>query len=781
MQTAPPTSPPPAGTPGRSGLPGGAARMSRTYYDTAGVERRAAHDVPVDQYGVITAVQYRCRQHGPAGWFPAQAKHAPTCERCGRRMVAMEVERAPLLPWRDLWAAADRPLRPVWALVAAGGAAVAVDAADLPPLVFAGMAPVAGWVARRIVVRELTAKPAKGRFDFEVLTDEERLRAAIGRVGRGFGYVTAGGFAAFAAVAALGVDLGTWPGRVAAAVAFVAWLAPAAWWWRADRRAPAAEPMPAPAPVPTSASPSDADVAANIWRLDVAVDGTELDRGSWRKIKGGWQAVIVATKRGALNALGGDNMTSTVKRIAAGFDVPRAAVGWIDEYEGSPNRALLLVQPNSPLRDNITWQPPGVLDVDRAFLHMGMKITGDPLRTRLWTPGWGAPSRFIVGTKGSGKTEALRLLLLGMLEAKVASPDGPRRLIAPFLHDPKRGKDFGAFRRQVSGFSTDPEMLHLIVEALIREMDRRYDSLGSDVWFDEHGRPREGETAFDPSIHGPILSLVVDEFHEPAKDQLLMGKLEPMARKMRAAGIEIVAATHMSTIGDSGSQVFRDMLAGGEAWLFRTTSALNASLATGGQLVGDPRGLPREPGSVLFASGDDDTMQSRVAYVPSEPLYNRLYDEHNRSRIMPVEWPPETLEAFGPEFVQWMRECQARNPGDPAPALPKRLGGPSDASPPKAKTADARCVDAVLSALAGSPVPLGMDALQSTPVVAAGGWSTRAIRAAIQKLRDEAGLVFTTGAGPSTRHELTPQARADIERQLAAQIEEAAARAEEAE
>lgn len=750
---------------GRKPLPAGAAAWSRTYVDAKGLPQKANYPVPVDADGRRTEhVRHICakghievdglRQPCDQAQWLLPGENGRFCPDHGCPLTADEQQRTQPLPWAALWRSVEPSARPLWVLLAELAAGIGVHAAQVPWWQPAVATPVLAGGAY-VGTREFLTRRAVRRGRLEKGQKVGRRVDTYTRRARTAGYVATSAGVWLTGVAA--TDPTTPAGKVTW-VSLPLLLAGAVPWWRhvnalRNRQTPPAPITSATVQVGLSADQVEACECAKVWDEEVAYPGTRLDPASWKRIKGGWQAVVVATKRGALNSLGGDNMKATIKRIAGGFDVTRAAIGWIDEYEGSPNRALLLVQPDSPLKDNITWQPPGLLAVDDAFLHLGMRIDGSPLRTRMWQPGWGAPGRWLVGTKGSGKTEALRLLLLGMLEAQVMGPAGPRRLVAPFLHDPKRGKDFGAYRRQVSGFSTTPDCLHMIVEAIIREMDRRYDALGSDVWFDEYDRPREGETAFDPSVHGPIISLVVDEFHEPAKDQLLMAKLEPMARKMRAGGIEVVAASHMSTISDSGSQVFRDMLAGGEAWLFRTTSGLNAALATGGQLVGDPRGLPREPGSVLHAAGDDDTMQARMAYVPSEPLYNRLYDERNRSRILPVEWPAETLEAFGPDFVEWMRACQARQPGESAPATPKayvQVGGPRAATVQESAGAE----EALLRVLFDASSPMARKDIEGHP---SWRWGMSTATNVLRKTQDD-GRVRKLPVGKGT-FELTADAR----------------------
>jgi len=768
------TVPAQAGTPGNAGTPP-KGRMARTYYDTSGRLRRAAVEVPVDQYGTITSTQYRCRQHGVAGWWPISTKTAPACERCNRRMVAMDVAAPPVLPWREMWGAAERPLRPVWALIAAGGAAVAVDATDLPALVFAGIAPVAGVVAKRIAAREV----AKGRLVFEADTDREQVEASIGRAARAAGWVTAGGFGAFAAAAAFGVDPGTWLGRAAAVALLAAWLPAAAWWWRVNRTRKAPEPV---IVAPRERTPDEvaADEAVKLWRAEVGVAGTDLDWSSWKRIPCGWQAMIVASKRGGLLALGGEYAKSTVKRIAAAYDVPFSAITWIEAYDGSPNKALLLVQPSNPLSEGQVWGGPPTVDMRRGAAESGRLIDGTTMFDTLYRYGWGAPSEIVLGTTGGGKSMRARKKMIVERYASYIDAAGVRRgAFVTILHDPKRMESYAEFRDAVHAYGTTRDDAHIIIDALINEMFRRYDFLSGLEWIDAKGRTRRGGLAWDPTVHGPVISHYWDEFHELAGDNEFVKKLEKLARYQRACAMRATLLSHMGTLGDTGSQALRDMLSGGRATLFRTTSALNAGLVSGGQLSVDPRTLPREPGMCFVVDGETAPIMGRESYIPGgeEPgnVYDWLFDDDNNPIGYPAVIPPETAEAFGAEFMEWA--AAGRRPE--GRALWRPSTGADAAPVVKAKPADVKCIDAVLSALAGSPTPLGMDALQASPVVAAGGWSTRAIRGAIQKLRDEMGLVFTSGNGPSTRHELTPQARADIEAQLAAKLEEARAAAAE--
>lgn len=744
---------------GRQPLPAGATKWALAWLDERGIPQRTDYLVPVDASERRTPhIRHTCRGHIEVGgkklpcdqvaWL--NAGQSRFCPDHGAELTPDAHQRDPLVPWGKVWRAVEPAARPLWALCTtvsitagmyAGHVPAWVPAAVTPLLAAGGYAAVNGFLVRRAIRNGRMEKRERGG----------RRRATYARRARTAAY-TAAGAGAWATAATATSPHG--PG-VAVWWSSLLLLTGAAPWWRylaelRGRPAPAVE-LPPDLAGPSAEALQD---AAN-WATTVApagMQGTIVDLATWVVDAGGRRMVIrnVARK----TALTEEKFRQALSAIMSAFDLPRSAIGWVEGYEGSPNAALLLIQPNSPLNNAVPWKPIDILDVNNAVAPIGTRIDGSDLTTRLWTPGWGAPSRLIIGTKGSGKTEYLRLLLLIMLKAHIQSAAGPIRLYAPFLHDPKRGKDFGAFRRLVCGFSTRPETLHMIVDAIIREMDRRYDSLADTTWVDAHGREREGEQPFDPATMGPIIGLYIDEFHEPAKDPELVKKLEPAARKQRAAAIEFVLATHMATIGDTGSQGLRDMIGGGEATLFRTTLGLNASLATGGQLIGDPRALPRVPGMNLHASGEEATMQARMAYLPSEDLYNELYDLDNRTLIQPIVWPQATLDAFGTEFVEWMIACQERPVGSPAPAIPQA------AFVAATIREELKAIDALLRILGSAIGPLRRADIIAHPL-----WGTRAVKTlstALRGAQDASPSLIRKLPDSNGAYQLTPDGKAAV-------------------
>ena len=446
-----------------------------------------------------------------------------------------------------------------------------------------------------------------------------------------------------------------------------------------------------------------ADVAGR-WASDSGIANTQLDEATWRRTVGGWQAVIVATKRGALNNLTGDNLKGTVKKIAATFDVPRSAVTWIEEHDDNPNRALLLVQPSNPLKTAQLWAGPDSIDMDadEATAVEGRHIDGTPMVRVLFRRGWGAPSGQVTGTTGGGKSMDVRQsLLIERWAHYVDKKTGEKRgAFISMLHDPKHMQSYAEYRNAVSAYGVTRDDAHILVDALLREMFRRYDLVSTMTWVDDLGRERHGGADWDPAVHGPIISVYWDEFHALAEDKELVKKLDQLARYQRACAMRGTILSHMSTLSDMGLQSLRDMLAGGRATLYRTTSGLNATLATGGQLVGDPRTLPKDPGMCYVADGETATLMGRKSWVPNDAqakalgarsVYDWLFDADNNPIGYPAVIPPETVEAFGKEFMEWA--AAGRRPAGRTPGSSKLFVAGASGQVTSSTRDDARAVD----------------------------------------------------------------------------------------
>jgi len=631
----------------------------------------------------------------------------------------------PALPWEAIRHRIRQALRPWYLIGAVGVTGLIAHAGDAPPayVVPVGvLAAGATWVVAR---RKTRGKPE---------TSARRARAALYTALAAAGWVTA---------AAGAGDLRSLSGALVASALVPTGALAAAPYWRYVRNQPITIDVPAPVD-------NAEDAVLHTWRTKLAqrrgdtvahdeigeritaetdgkAPGTYLT--NWRRIAGGWAATIVAVE-----GSGFDFKAVAFRRaIAQAYRVGEGAIN-ITVNADDALTAELMVQPRNVLSQPQEWSGPASIDMRAGTAPVGRWMDDRPLNSRLYVTGWGAPSKLVLGTTGSGKTEMVRLDLLIERYAAVRDADGKMHgLFVSILHDSKHGADYSELLGGLHGFGHTREEAHLIVDALIREMERRYEFLKSLRWTDHKGREHKGGLAWDPFVHGPIISAVWDEFHMLAADKLLVPKLEILARQQRACGMRATMATHMATIGDTGSQAIRDMLAGGTTVLMRTTSALNKSLTSGTRMGDvDPRTLPQLPGTCYIIDGDADPMMARYSYVSGEELYDLLHDDNNKPIGYPAEIPPETLEAFGPEWDDWQR-CRAAG----AQWKPKPADVTTTAGKPVKEGAEAAVLAAVTAA--GGPIKFN-------DIVTKSGFSTSTCTAVLKTLV-ESGLVTQTGRG----------------------------------
>jgi hypothetical protein len=721
----------------RMPVPAGAAKWSRLWLDGTGVAQSSDYDVPVDAdnrrtehvrntcRGKITIAEVEQPCDEVAWLLPSDRPRY-----CSGHGVALEPEakaKAGGVPWGKVWDVADERIRVAAAGVAVGVAGVGLDAAELPwwgdlieiaalPAVVASSWWLTRWWLTRHAIKHNKIDP-----DDEIAG--KRRRKLIAKRARIGGYAASGAAFWVACADLLGVIPGNGDGK-ALLVALLGGLAgvtilggrPYVRYVDASRVLPTEVVTPAEAPDPTTPRLPAGMIAEQKWMEHTpngAVPNTVLLPNTYRKVIGGWGIMIRATVPGAvdIDMLTDQSAKGRLRVIAGTFGLPKKVFNFVSQDD--PNEVLMLVQPNPPLAEGQVWEGPGSIDVDKGLARSGRLIDGSPMFEPYYKYGWGAPSKIVTGTTGSGKSENLRKQII--IERYFAFQDpktGQKRgMFATFLHDFKQFESYGEFRRALPASGSTVDDAYIMRDALIREMERRYATLSSYQWVDKKNRRREGGIKWDPRIHGPVLSWVIDEFHEIAKDQAFIGPLELLARKMRACGIRITIGTHMGTLGDTGSRGFRDMLAGGYALLGRTTDGLT-SVVTGGQLTADPRQLPKLPGMCLVADGETQTMHARQSYIPSdedEPMnvYDLLFDDKNNPIGYPAVLPPETLEAFGPEWVQWAdagRQPGGRPAGEWSPKPDEAQKSPaSDAADAK------KAKDAIASILASAPGPLDID------------------------------------------------------------------------
>lgn len=778
MTVAPTRPAPPAGRP-----PAGAARFATVWADQHGRPQESAEPVPVDENERRTAhVKHIC----PNGKIDVTLSDGTTerrpcdfvkwllpgekpgfCPDHGRDEMTPAEPAEPLIPLGKVVAASEESFRPWWILGAEAAAGVALHVAEVPVAFPAASVPLFAATGYGVTRWHLLRRAVKrGRMD-KGQRSGRRFRL-VQRRARFAGWLAGASGAWLSAAAA--VDPSSLAGKVIWASLPAAWAAGAVPWWRRveARRNFRPETLPEPAPEVALVEPVlSADElaaldAAEAWWTEVGAADTVLDVASWRRIPCGWQAVIRATKRGALVRLSGD-MRPFLARVAAAYDTPRSAITWIEEHDENPNLAMLYVQPVNPLKGGQIWAGPDSIRIteSRIIADVGRFMSGASMMETLHRFDEGTPSEVVLGTTGSGKSERLRLSLLVQRWASYIDEATGRRkgLYLSFLHDPKRLNSYGEFRNAVHGYGITRDDAHIMIDAFLREMIRRYDMLSAIVWYDDKDRRRVGSVKWDPRIHGPLIKVIWDEFHELAGDKEFVAKLEKLARYQRASGMGATLASHMGTIGDTGSQALRDMLSGGRASLLRTTSGLNAPLATGGQLTGDPRALPKIGGMAYVADGESETVMGRYAFVPDDkqakrmgerPLYDWLFDDHNQPIGYPAEIPAETSETFGPEFMEWM-EAGRRDQG--------REGWVYSGTPKLVPTEDKSAQDALLAILGKADRPLQRADIYGDPMWGDRGKTSTLTKAIRDCLDAQPPTVVKRTVGKETSYELSAHAR----------------------
>ncbi|MCR6484982.1 type VII secretion protein EccCb [Amycolatopsis sp. OK19-0408] len=223
------------------------------------------------------------------------------------------------------------------------------------------------------------------------------------------------------------------------------------------------------------------------------------------------------------------------------------------------------------------------------------------------------PHGLCVGATGSGKSEFLRTLMLGLL-----TTHSPAELNAVLI-DFKGGATFRGLERAphvsavITNLADDVALLDRAQEALLGEMNRRQEVLRQNgghqnVW--KYNEARENGAGLDPL---PALFIVVDEFAE-----LLVAKPDfvdvfvAIGRVGRSLGMYLLL---------SSQRLEEGRLRGLDTHLsyriaLRTLSASESRSVIN---VPDAYELPRIPGSGYLRIGTDDPVRFKTAYV-SDPL-----------------------------------------------------------------------------------------------------------------------------------------------------------------
>jgi hypothetical protein len=765
------------------GPPGGPAvrtppRMTHVYFDASGARKTSRILVPVDECGELAGKAWACRKCTGPTWKPLNFKGVPVCPVHQVKMTPLPLRAAPLLPYRELWAVCERPLRPVWALPGMAALGCAVDAAHIPAVAVAGAAPLAFEAARRGWRRHRLAwHVGQGNLDPGDPEHGKRLRAAVDAAARKVGYCAALGASWLSAAAGLGLDPSTLAGKVVWSALLPVWALPAATWWVKQRRTP--KPRPAAPTLDALRPETDEERVLRLWAtgpgvragdiIGAASDGTTPVKAQqpgklagtrlegWHRIRGGWAATIV----GPPGVYEADNFLSARGKIASSYSVTRAMVSLVPDGEDE-NRCGLFVQKTAVINEAVPWAGPDSIDVEKGVAPLVRYLDGSLGMYELYRPGWGCAHELYIGTTGAAKSSAMELVFTIDRWAHYTDPDGVKRgIIADFLIDPQQGQSFGAHLDDLAApvASTIDEAM-MLVRAFRREMLRRNKYLARKRWTDERGLPRRGAKWWNPLEDGPILVLNIDEAHEFLAVREFAALVTAGSRMYRKCGMRVRIATHTPLLSDlGGSMALRDMLTGGFVWCGRTANGLSGPTAFNGRLPADPKFIPEVPGAAYILSAlEKKPMLARTMWEPD--FYRYIRDDNNEPIGYPAVLPAETLQAFGAEYADWLRACESDDDDDGQPWAPSE----QDRQPLQVERSDDFLVDVVQSVLVGADGPLDMDGLDAALRGAEIDASTLAVRTALGVLRSRGEAVTVDG-----RHELHPKVRAEMLRQIAEQ------------
>jgi S-DNA-T family DNA segregation ATPase FtsK/SpoIIIE len=250
-------------------------------------------------------------------------------------------------------------------------------------------------------------------------------------------------------------------------------------------------------------------------------------------------------------------------------------------------------------------------DGDRMRVPIGVDERGDPVTLDLKESALGGsgPHGLCIGATGSGKSELLRTLVLGLAATHSAEE------LNVVLVDFKGGATFLGLAALphvsavITNLSDELALADRMADALAGEITRRQEMLraaGNLVGVTEYAAARRAGAPLPPL---PALFVVVDEFSELlAQRPELIELLVTIGRLGRSLGLHLLLASQRLDEG---------RLRGLESHLsyriaLRTFSAAESRAVLG---VPDAHQLPSAPGSAFLATGTGELVRFRAAYV----------------------------------------------------------------------------------------------------------------------------------------------------------------------
>jgi DNA segregation ATPase FtsK/SpoIIIE, S-DNA-T family len=284
------------------------------------------------------------------------------------------------------------------------------------------------------------------------------------------------------------------------------------------------------------------------------------------------------------------------------------------------------------------WRPR--LPRGRLRVPIGTDADGQPVELDIKESAQGGmgPHGLIIGATGSGKSELLRTLVLGLALTH------PSDVLNFVLVDFKGGATFLGLERLshvsavITNLADELPLVDRMRDALNGELVRRQELLraaGNYASLRDYARAREQGADLPPV---PTLFVVIDEFSELLSARSEFIDLFVMIGRLgRSLGVHLLLASQRLEEGKlRGLDTHLSYRIG-----LRTFSAMESRVVLG---VPDAYELPPQPGSGYLKSGTGDMTRFKAAYVSgptaAEPVRVR------RSRVRPAIAP------FGPDYVR---------------------------------------------------------------------------------------------------------------------------------
>ncbi len=340
----------------------------------------------------------------------------------------------------------------------------------------------------------------------------------------------------------------------------------------------------------------------------------------------------------------------------------RPGVGAADDPLAADTTLTSLLGIRSPfaLDPAALWRPRS--PHGRLRVPIGSGADGEPVELDIKESAQGGmgPHGLIIGATGSGKSELLRTLVLGLALTH------PSEVLNFVLVDFKGGATFGGLQRLahvsavITNLADELPLVDRMHDALRGELVRRQELLraaGNHPSLREYLRAREQGADLPPV---PSLFVVIDEFSELLSARPEFIDLFVMIGRLgRSLGVHLLLASQRLEEGK---------LRGLDSHLsyrigLRTFSAMESRVVLG---VPDAYELPSLPGSGYLKFGTDDMTRFKAAYVSGPATAEPAGTQQHRMRL--------AIAPFGSEYVppELSQDDLAAVQADPAGAAGAR-------------------------------------------------------------------------------------------------------------